>query len=116
MTNLFLRVVVNGFALWLVAQIIEGITLSGNVINWLLVAVVFGLVNAIIRPLVKLVTLPVNVATLGLFSLVINALMLLLTAFVTDALAVDGFLPALFGSILIGIVSTILSWFLKDDS
>jgi putative membrane protein len=118
--KIIVRIIINAIALWVTAQLLPGIGLSGDIVNLLIVAVVFGLVNAFIRPIVKLLTLPINVFTLGLFSLVINALMLILTAWLTGGLTIaggiiDGFLTALLGGIIISIVSTVLSWFLPDD-
>lgn len=118
MIKFLLRVVINAIAIWVAAYIVPGLDLTGNVLNWLIVAVIFGLVNALIRPIVKLLTLPINVVTLGLFSLVINAGMLMLTGWLTESLAIEGalfgFIPALLGSIIISIVSTVLNWFIKD--
>lgn len=118
MIKFLLRVVINALAIWVATLIVPGLTLTGSVWGWLVVAIVFGLVNALIRPIVKLLTLPINLVTLGLFSLVINALMLMLTAWLTKALVIEGallgFIPALLGSIIISIVSTVLSWFTRD--
>lgn len=118
MIKLLIRVIINAIAIWVATYIVPGLALTGNALNWLIVAVVFGLVNALIRPIVKLLTLPINVVTLGLFTLVINALMLMLTGLLTEFLVIDGalfgFIPALFGSIIISIVSTVLNWFIKD--
>ena len=93
--------------------------MTGDIVGLLIVAIIFGLVNAFIRPIVKLLTLPLSIITLGLFSLVINALMLLLTALLTDGLAIQGgfleqFFWALVGGVVISIVSTVLNWFLPD--
>jgi len=117
--KIILRTIINAVALWITAQVVPNIELTGNVVTLLIVAVIFGLVNALIRPIVKLLTLPINVVTLGLFSLVINALMLVLTSWLSAGLTiqggiVSGFLTALLGSIIISIVSTVLSWFLPD--
>lgn len=118
MVKLIFRVIINTVAIWIAAIIVPGISLTSDVLSWLIVAVIFGLINALIRPLVKLLTLPLNVMTLGLFTLVINALMLMLTAFLTDILMIEGplfgFVPALLGSVIISIVSTVLNWFVKD--
>jgi putative membrane protein len=118
MIKLVFRVIINTVAIWIAAILVPGITLTSDVLSWLVVAVIFGLINALIKPLVKLLTLPLNVMTLGLFTLVINALMLMLTAFVTDILVIEGavfgFVPALMGSIIISIVSTLLNWLIKD--
>ena len=117
--KLILRVVINAIAIWVATLALSGFTFSGSVLNLLAVAIVFGLVNALIRPIVKLLTLPISVVTLGLFSLVINALMLILTVWLNDSLSLGGglfqnLLTAFVGAILISIVSTILSWFLPD--
>ena len=81
----------------------------------LLVAVVFGVVNALIKPVVSLLSIPAIVLTLGLFILVINAAMLGLTAWLTDSLSIDGFGSALLGAIVISIVSWALSIFLPEN-
>ena len=117
--KLILRVVINAIAIWVATLLLSGFSFSGSVVNLLAVAIIFGLVNALIRPIVKLLTLPISVVTLGLFSLVINALMLILTTLLSDSLSLGGglfqnLLTAFVGAILISIVSTILSWFLPD--
>jgi len=106
--KLILRILINAAALWVTAMFFSGITFSGDWKGLLL-----------IRPLVKLLTLPITVITLGLFTLVINALMLWLTALISPNLTVEGglltgFFNALIGSIIISIISMILSWFLPD--
>jgi len=77
--KLILRIVINAVALWVTTLILAAIGITGGVGNLLIVAIIFGLVNAFIRPVVKLLSLPLTLITLGLFTLVINALMLLLT-------------------------------------
>ena len=124
MFKLIFRILINAFALWVAAYFVEGVTLSGSVFNWLIIAVIFGLVNAFIRPLVRLLTLPINLVTLGLFTFVVNAFMLMVTAWISGWLgdgalsisgAMWGFIPALWASIIISIVSTVLNWFVSDD-
>lgn len=99
--TLLIKFLATAGALWLAARIVPGITLSDQIGTILLVALVFGLVNMFIKPLVKLLTLPVLLITLGLFAIVINAALLGLTAMLTDGLTVDGFLSALWGSLII---------------
>ena len=117
--RLILRIVINAVAIWLTTLLMAGFSFSGSLVSLLGVGVVFGLVNALIRPLVRLLTLPVTLVTLGLFSLVINALMLMLTTWLSDSLSLTGglfqnFLTALGGAILNSIISTVLSWLLPD--
>ncbi|MEA3337172.1 MAG: phage holin family protein [Chloroflexota bacterium] len=120
MKRLFFRLAINAIALWVAAYLISGLSLEGGVARLLLAAAVFGLVNALIRPIVKLLTLPINFITLGLFTFVVNALMLMLTAWlIPDGVTIAGnffesFLIAVAASIVISIVSTILSWILPD--
>jgi len=121
--RILLRILINaiaiGFMFWLLPAFT---TNTGNeIIGILVVAVIFGLVNAFIRPIVKLISLPITCLTLGLFTLVINAAMLLLTSWFSGGFLdiTGGFLEKFFwsfvGAIIISIVSGILSWFLPDD-
>jgi putative membrane protein len=115
MLNLLIRLVINAAALWLASYIVDGFEVTGTVINLIVVAIIFGLVNAIIRPIVKLLTLPINIVTLGLFTIVINVFMLYIVSWLSANVNIDGLWAALLASLVISIVSTILSWFLKDD-
>lgn len=81
----------------------------------LFVALVFGLINALVRPLALALSLPALVLTLGLFTLIVNTAMFGLTAWLTDGLAIDGFWPAFFGAIVISLVSWALSSILIDE-
>ncbi len=114
--RLLIRIVINAIALYVAAVLVD-INITNNILGILVVALIFGAVNALIKPLVSILTCPLTVLTLGLFTLVINALMLMLTAWVSgDLLEVNGFWTALWGSIIISIVSFALSLFLTDDS
>lgn len=113
--TIVLRILVNAAALWAAARLFDGITLSSEWVSILIVAVIFGLVNAIIKPITKLLTFPITIVTLGLFTLVINALMLQLTDALTDRLTVDGFWTSVFGGLVISLVSWALSAFLPDE-
>jgi len=112
---LAIRVAVNSAALWVAASLVSGIELSSDLWSVLVVAAVLGVVNAILRPLVMLLSLPAILLTLGAFILVVNAAMLALTAALTDSLAVDGFWSNVFGAIILSVVSWALSTF-TDDS
>jgi putative membrane protein len=128
MKRLVLRLLVTAAALFAAVALVNGVDLVGvapgelpspqTLLNLLIVAVIFGLVNAIVRPILKSMTCAVTFFTLGLFIFVINALMLLLTSLIAQQFAigftVDGFLPALFGSVVITLVSVILSIFVPD--
>lgn len=114
MQNLIIRLFVNAVALWVAARLVPGIELSGEFGPVLLVAAVFGLVNALIRPFILLLSLPFVILTLGLFTLVINALMLMLTAWLMAPLTVSGFGAAFLGSVLISILSMLFSIVLPD--
>ncbi len=109
MQNLIIRLFVNAVALWAAARLVPGIELDGNFIRVLAVAAVFGVVNALIRPLILLLSLPLIVLTLGLFTLVANALVLMLTDLLAASLSIAGFWSALGGSLLISLVSLFFS-------
>lgn len=123
MQNLILRLLINAAALWAAAALVPGIGFGGQgqdaIITVLWVALIFGIVNALIKPIVKLFTCPFYLLTLGLFTFIVNALMLMLTAVLAESFGqtfiVDGFGAALFGGIVISIVSTLLSVFASDD-
>ncbi len=117
--RLLIRILVNIAAIWVAAYFVPGLQLSGGLVNLLVIAVIFGLVNALVRPVVKLLTLPLNVLTLGLFTFVVNALMLLLTSWLSSSMVIAGgplgkFVTALIAGIVISIVSTVINWFLPD--
>lgn len=109
-----LQILVNAAALWVAVFIVPGLSWSGG--EWwkfLLVAVAFSLINTYIKPILRIITIPISIITLGLFLLVINALLLLLLDAISKQLglgfSVDGFWAALLGSIVISIVGWILS-------
>ena len=114
------RLLVNAAALWVATRLVPGVTYSGEVLPFLGVALVFGIVNSFIRPVAKLLTLPLIILTLGIFALVVNGLMLWLTSSLSESLGlgfhVSGFWAALFGSLVVSIVSTLLWTFVRDDS
>lgn len=114
MLNLFIRLFINAFALWGAASLLEGIRLSDSFGGVLLVALIFGLVNALIKPIVTLLALPLLLLTLGLLTVVINGLMLWLTAGLTRHLEVSGFGSAVLGALVISVVSFVLSVLLKS--
>ncbi len=120
MPKFIARWVINAVALGVATYLIPGIHVAGGetkaLVNLLIVAAIFGLVNAIIKPILQLTTCLVTVLTLGLFTFIINALMLLLTSWLVGGMFyVAGFAPALWGSIVISIVSAVLSLFLVND-
>jgi putative membrane protein len=119
-----LRVLVSALALAAAAWLFDGIEVIGEdtteqALTLVVVAVIFGLVNAIVAPVVKLLSLPFIILTLGLLLIGINAAMLWLTSEIAQALdlgfRVDGFWTTIFGAIVISIVSTILGAVLDDD-
>jgi len=116
--RLLLRWFINGVALWVAVRMVPGIEFYGNWQGLALVALIFGLVNALVGPVLRFLTCPLIILTLGLFTLVINALMLMLTAWIGQGLGfpfyIYGFLPALWGAIIISVVSLILSILLKE--
>jgi putative membrane protein len=119
--NFVLRLLINAVAIWLTSLWVDGIQIAQaastgeQILTVLVIAGIFGLVNALIKPIVAFFSLPLYVLTLGLFTLVVNALMLMLTgwfsSFTAWGLEVDGFWTALWGAIIISVVSWVLSLF-----
>lgn len=116
-----IRVVINAAGLWVATQIIRGISFTGSnmLLTLLVVAVIFGVVNAVIKPILAILTCPLYIVTLGLFTFVVNAVMLLVTSWIAGQLRlgfnVDGFYAALLGAIVISIVSFLLSIVLREE-
>lgn len=108
-----LRLAATACALWVAVRLVPGITFTGSTVALLGVALCFGAVNALLKPILTVLTCPLIVLTLGLFTFVVNAVLLLVTARLSQALglgfAVSGFWPAFWGGLLIGIVSAVLS-------
>ena len=122
MQSILTRILVNAVALAVAAWIVNGIDLTGSTANKVLtllaVAAIFGLINTFIKPLVMLLSLPFIALTLGLLIFVINALLLWLTGAISSALglafSVEGFWPALLGSVIISLVSFAMNIVLPD--
>jgi len=112
------RLLVNAAALFVATRIVPGVSYSGGVAPMLAVALIFGIVNAVIGTISKIVTFPIIILTLGLFILVINGLMLMLTSALPEALGlgfdVRGFWAAFWGALVVSLVSTLLSLFIRD--
>lgn len=110
--NLIIKWVVNALALFIVANILPGIKLE-NFSSGMVAVLMIGLLNVFVKPILLLFTLPINLVTLGLFTFVINAVVLLLAAAITPGFKIDGFGTALLGSILLTVVSTLLHSLIK---
>ena len=107
--NLIVRLIAGALAFWAATTLITGLTVNGGAWTYLWVALLFGLINGVIGSLVKLLTLPAILLSLGLFAFVINAAMLMLTARWSGSLDVSNFWSALAASLIISIVTTVIS-------
>lgn len=118
MREFLVRLLITALALWVAVQLVDGIVFTGSPLALLGVALVFGVVNAVLKPVLTILTCPLILLTLGLFTLVLNAVLLLATARLSQALGlglvVDGFWPAFWGGLLIGISSTVLVAVTRD--
>lgn len=114
-SRLIIRIVINAISLWAANALIDGMILTGDLIQLLFVAVVFGLVNAFIRPILAFFTCPFYVLTLGLFTFVMNVFILYLTEWLSGgAVSFDGFISAFMAGVVISGVNFLLGWFLLD--
>ena len=112
------RLLVNAAALWVATRLVPGVSYDGGALPLLGVALVFGVVNAFLRPVAKILTFPLIIVTLGIFALVINGLMLWLTSSLSSGLGlgfrVSGFWAAFWGGLVVSVVSTMLSMLVAD--
>jgi putative membrane protein len=118
--SFLIRLLVNAAALWVATRFVTGVTYTGALLPFVGVALVFGVVNAIIRPILKFLTFPFFVFTFGLFAFVLNALMLWLTSSLSSSLGlgfhVAGFWPAFWGALVVSVVSTVLGILIREPA
>jgi len=120
MNKFLLRMVINGFALYAAISLVPGIVMQDtNPVTYVWLALIFGILNALVKPILKLVTCPVILLTLGLFSLIINTILFYLTAWVGNqfnvGFIIENFWAAFFGALIVSIVSTFFNVILKDE-
>lgn len=119
MQRFVVRILINALGLWVASRLVAGISFGGELGTLLVVALIFGVVNAILKPILVLLTLPIQILTLGLFALVINALLLTITAWLSGQLGlafqVQGFWAAFWGALVVTIVSVILAMVLPGE-
>lgn len=132
--NFLSRVVVNACAIWVAAWVLPGVAIEGNrvvedqtgsiaamIISYLVIGLIFGLANAFIKPILSFISAPITCLTLGLFSIVINAIMLALTSWLSGftpfQFTIDSFFPsAIFAAIIVSIVSALLGWLVPETA
>lgn len=114
MVGILVRTLIIALGLGLASVLVPGVTITGAG-TLLVAALLLGLVNAIIRPLLVLLTLPITLLTLGLFLLIVNAGMFGLVAAMLDEFVVAGFWSALFGAVIVSLTSTLASWYIGPD-
>ena len=119
MTRFILRWAINAAAIFLAVRFVPGITLEGSLIGVVWLALILGLINAFIRPLLKLLTCPLIILTLGLFTLLINTFVFWLMGQVGNMvgipITIDGFVPAFLGGLVVTVVSIVLTLILKEE-
>jgi putative membrane protein len=116
--SFIIRLLVNAAALWVATRVVPGVTYVGDTLPFLGVALVFGVVNAFVGPVAKLLSLPIIVLTLGLFLLVVNGLLLWLTSALAGSLGlgfhVSGFWAAFFGALVVSVVGMLLMVLIRE--
>lgn len=108
--NIIIRLVISALAIFVTAYLLPGVNVEGWQ-TYFILAIVLGLINAILKPILVILTLPINIATLGLFTIVINALLIMLADKLVPAFTVDGFLWALVFGIVLSLVNFVLKRF-----
>jgi putative membrane protein len=123
MVGFLIRLVINAIALWITTLVVSGIEVTGSstgrdVLTVIVVAFIFGIVNAVLKPIIHVVGCVFYILTLGLFSLVVNALLFLLTDWIADKIdlpfSIDGFWPAFWGAIVMAVVSWLIALVVPD--
>ena len=114
MTGILVRTLIIALGLGLASFLLPGVAIGGAG-TLIIAALLLGLVNAVIRPILVVLTFPITLVTLGLFLLVINAAMFGLVAAMLDGFFVGGFFSALFGALIVSLVSTVASWTIGPD-
>jgi putative membrane protein len=117
--KILIRLAINAAALWGTAWFLPSMAIQDGFVNLLIVAAIFGVVNALIRPVARLLTLPLRAATLGLFTLIVNGAMVVVTAWISDLLVLDGgilkqLMVGTAAALIISLISTVLSFVLPD--
>ncbi|GII00756.1 phage holin family protein [Planobispora takensis] len=121
--KIIVKILIVAAALWAATRLVDGITVTGgtttqNILTLLAAALIFGLVNAVLKPIIKTVGCAFYILTLGLFALIVNAGLLLLTSWIAEQLDlpfhVDGFWAAFWGALIVGVVSWLLDLVLGD--
>ncbi len=105
--RLIAKLLIIAVAVWIIAAVVPGVHVQQGVSSYLIIAVIFAVVNVVVRPVLKFLSFPLLILTLGLFLIVINAAMLGLTAWLTSRMAIDGIAPAVIASLLISVVTWI---------
>lgn len=114
MQGIFIRTLIAMLGLFLASKIVPGVSIAGTG-TFILAAFLLGIVNAVVRPIAFVLTLPLTIITLGLFLFVLNAAMFGLVAALLDNFSVSGFWSAVFGAIILSITSTVASWYIGPD-
>ena len=114
MQGILIRTLIAMLGLLIASQIVPGVSIAGAG-TFILAALLLGIVNAIVRPIAFVLTLPLTIITLGLFLFVLNAAMFGLVAALLDNFSVSGFWSAVFGAIIVGVTSTVASWYIGPD-
>jgi putative membrane protein len=114
MQGIVLRTLITMLGLFLASALVPGVEITGAW-SFIFAAILLGLVNAFVRPIAFVLTLPITIVTLGLFLLVLNAAMFGLVAALLDNFAVSGFWAAVFGALIVSITSTVASWYIGPD-
>ena len=113
-----MRLLVNAAALWVATRVVDGISYAGEPVLLLGVALVFGVLNVALKPILAFLTFPFLLVTLGLFTFVLNAFLLWLTGAISSSLGlgfrVDGFRAAFLGGLVVSVVSLLLSFFVRS--
>ena len=106
--GILIRILISAVAVYIASIFIPGITVRGGAMTYLIVAIVLGLLNAFVKPILTILTIPITIITLGLFLIVLNVLMVYLAAYLVNGFSVNGIIAALLFSIVVSIVTWLI--------
>ena len=113
--NIVIRILANSGAIYLASRLVPGFVFSGNILDLFIAGTILGLINALVRPVLKFISFPIIFLTLGLFSVVINIFLLYLADSILTAIHIQNFIAAIWVLIIISLVNNLFSYFINKE-
>lgn len=112
--SIIVQILINAVAIYIAACFVNGINVSGGIASLIIIGAVLGIINLVIKPVIKILSLPLIILTFGLFTVIINTICLLLVSFLMTSFSIENLSSAVLGVLIISLVNYIFSFFVKD--